>query len=167
MAVSGIDSLFGSQELTEIERLRREREAKNTLAQWGGGTDTVNLSDEGKRLAAEMQARKAREQEDRNQDEAAGQNRFAQPATGVSQGEEDGKEGAAEAAEGTGSKGNAGGGSSSSQVEQIKKQIEQLEAKMQRVAASAMPENAKESAISSYQAQIAELQAQLQKAAQG
>lgn len=82
MAISGIDSLFGSQELTEIERLRRERESKGMLGQSGGG-DTVSISDEGKRLAAEMQARKSGEQEPRGQEEQNAQDRFAASSIGI------------------------------------------------------------------------------------
>lgn len=162
MAISGIGSLLEPQDVTEIERLRRERESKGVLGQMGGGGDTVTLSDEGKRLAAEMQARQAKDQENRNQEEATDRDRFAATAAGIPQTEEEEAEGVAGGRGGSGA-----GGSGSSQVDQIKKQIQQLEAKMQSVASGGLPENIKESTLATYQAQIAELQSQLQQAQQG
>lgn len=168
MALSGIGSLLGSQESTEIERLRRERESKSALGQMGGNGDTVNISDEGKRLAAEMRARQARDQENQEAGERAdGRDRFASAAVGVSPDEEDEAADGTGAAEGAGGQGGASGSSDASEVARIEKQIEQLESKLQAVAASNMPETVKQSAINSYQAQIAELQARLQEAQKG
>ena len=138
MAISGIDSLFGSQELTEIERLRRERESKGMLGQSGGG-DTVSISDEGKRLAAEMQEQNA-------------QDRFAASSIGISG--EEGEEKQAGAAAG-------GGASSSSSAESVKKQIQQLKSKLESLASSSLPDNIKQSTMATYQAQIQELESQL------
>lgn len=162
MQISGLDSLFGTQELTESEKLRRSRQSGGILDQMGDrGSDTVTFSDEGRRLAAEMQARKAQEQDERNAGEKAGQDIMGKPAHAAASLEEDEEAAAAEDAGGSG--GGAGGGSSSS-AEEIKKQIQKLEAKMQTIAASGLPENVKESTLATYQAQIAELQSQLQAA---
>ena len=151
MAISGIDWLFGSQEFTEIERLRRDRQSKGILGQSGGG-DTVSISDEGKRLAAEMQARKSGEQEPRGQEEQNAQDRFAASSIGVSG--EEGEEKQAGAAAG-------GGASSSSSAESVKKQIQQLKSKLESLASSSLPDNIKQSTMATYQAQIQELESQL------
>lgn len=167
MSVSGIDSLFGAQELTETEKLRRDRKSRGVLEQLGEGGDTVSISDEGKRLAAEMQVRKTQEQEDQEKREndsrdLPGRN-AAVSATGAEEETEEAE--GAEAAQGGGGAG--GGSGSSGSVESIKKQIQQLEAKLQTIASSGLPENVKESTMATYQAQIAELQSQLQQAQQG
>lgn len=162
MDISGLGSLFGSQELTEIERLRRERESRGVLGNLGGGGDTVSISEEGRRLAEEMRARKAEEQKAQEQNSAA--DPFAAKAAGISGDEGDGAQaGAIPDAPG----GAQGGGDSSSQVESIKKQIEQLKAKMQSVASSGLPEKVKTSTVAAYQAQISELESQLQELQRG
>ncbi len=159
MAISGIDSLFGSQKLTEIERLRRERESKGILGQLGGGGDTVSISEEGKRLAAEMQARQSKSQEPREQEEGTAQDRFAANFAGIPGGEDEEKQAGAATGDGT---------SSSSSTESIKKQIQQLKAKLESLASSSLPDNVKQSTMASYQAQIQELESQLRaSAAQG
>lgn len=67
--------------------------------------------------------------------------------------------------ESTNESGKSGGsgssGASESTTDAIQKQIDQLQAKLQNVATSSLPENAKQSAMSMYQAQIAELEQQL------
>lgn len=160
MDISGLGSLFGSQELTEIERLRRERESRGVLGNLGMGSDTVSISEEGRRLSEEMQARKIAEQK---QDSAGSP--FAANAAGISGAEMSGEGGEAPAAAGAG--GASGGGDGSSQVEQIQKQIEQLKAKMQSVAASGLPEEVKASTVAAYQAQISELESQKQELLRG
>ena len=151
MAISGIDSLFGSQELTEIERLRRERESKGMLGQSGGG-DTVSISDEGKRLAAAMHPRKCGAQEPRRQEEENAQDRLGQGSIGVSVGDSEEKQAGAAA---------GGGASSSSSAESVKKQIQQLKSKLESLASSSLPDNIKQSTMATYQAQIQELESQL------
>lgn len=165
MSVSGIDSLFGTQELTETEKMRRDRKSKGVLEQLGGGEDTVTLSDEGKRLAAEMQARKTQEQEEQEKRENASKDLQGKSTAGALPAEDSTEEEAGGAAAAQG--GGGGGSGSSDSAESIKKQIQQLEAKLQTIASSGLPENVKESTMATYQAQIAELQAQLQQAQQG
>lgn len=174
MDISGLGSLFGSQELTEIERLRRERESKGALGNLGGGSDTVSISEEGRRLSEEMQARKAKEQKLQEQGESPARDPLAAKAAGISR-EENGEAGAVPDAPGDapgGAPGGAAGGAqsggdSSSQVESIQKQIEQLKAKMQSVASSALPEEVKASTVAAYQAQISELESQKQELLRG
>lgn len=165
MSVSGIDSLFGTQELTETEKLRRDRKSKGVLEQLGGGGDTVTLSDEGKRLAAEMQARKTQEQEEQEKRENASKDLQGKTATGALPTKDSAEEEAGGAAAAQG--GGGGSSGSSDSAESIEKQIQQLEAKLQAIASSGLPENVKESTMATYQAQIAELQSQLQQAQQG
>ena len=166
MDISGLGSLFGSQELTEIERLRRERESKGALGNLGGGSDTVSISEEGRRLSEEMQARKAKEQKLQEQGESLARDPLAAKAAGISR-EENGEAGAVPDAPGDAPGGAQSGGDSSSQVESIQKQIEQLKAKMQSVASSALPEEVKASTVAAYQAQISELESQKQELLRG
>lgn len=161
MDISGLGSLFGSQELTEIERLRRERESRGMPGSLGGGSDTVSISEEGRRLSEEMQARRAETQ--KLQEHSSAADPFAAKSAGIS-GE---SEQAGAAPEAPGGAGGSGGGDSSSQVEQIQKQIEQLKAKMQSVASSALPEEVKQSTVAAYQAQISELESQKQELLRG
>lgn len=167
MDISGLGSLFGSQELTEIERLRRERESKGVLGNLGGSGDTVSISEEGRRLSEEMQARKLEAQKLQEVDQDASHDNLTANAAGISGDEGDGAQAGAipDAPGSTG--GSQNGGDSSSQVESIQKQIEQLKAKMQSVASSALPEEVKASTVAAYQAQISELESQKQELLRG
>ncbi|MCH5276758.1 MAG: FlxA-like family protein [Desulfovibrionaceae bacterium] len=164
MDISGLGSLFGSQDLTEIERLRRERESKGALGSLGWNSDTVSISEEGRRLAEEMQARRAEalKLQDTDQDAAS----LAAHAAGISGQDGEARAGSVPDAP-SGAGGAQSGGDGSSQVESIKKQIEQLKAKMQSVASSALPEEVKASTVAAYQAQISELESQMQELQRG
>lgn len=153
MQISGYSPLFGTQETEESERVRRARSgADGSAISSFGGEDTVTISDEGRRLAEEMRLRKIQEEEDQER-------RMAKAQDGSSAPVGEGAEGAPE----TGAAGGGGGSSSSSSssVEDIKKQIQQLEAKLASTASSSLPENVKQSAMATYQAQIQELESQL------
>lgn len=171
MDISGLGSLFGSQELTEIERLRRERESRGVLGNLGGGSDTVSISEEGRRLAEEMQARKLEAQKLQEADQNASHDNLTANATRISAGISGDEDAGAQAGAIPDAPGSAGGsqngGDSSSQVESIQKQIEQLKAKMQSVASSALPEEVKASTVAAYQAQISELESQKQELLRG
>ena len=164
MQLSGIESLFGTQGLTEIEKIRRSRQESSTADESDVLVkDRVTISEEGRRLAEEMQARK-KQAEGSTLNAVTKNGESAESSSLLASSLPEGESRAA-AAEGKPSGGSGGGGNgSSSSSESIEAQIQSLQAKIQTIASSNLPESIKESTMATYQAQIAELQSQLQQA---
>lgn len=158
-----IGSAFGASnifDLSEISREENHRKFSGLAAQATPSGDTVDISDEARRLYSEMI------------------HKYDKPGSSTPQTEkipvvgEDNKEEVSENAEGAGGApasgaSSAGGGSSSSsadEVEKIKKQIESLKSQLMALASQAGAEgenSAAKSKMNALQSQIAALTAQL------
>jgi hypothetical protein len=161
MDISGLSSLFRTQETEETERVQRIRKERDTEEQStlfsSRKTDSVTISAEGRRMLEAMQENNAREQ---GKDQQGGQNDSASMQKGMTPGGSLSAPEDTEQAKGTGKSGGsgaAGGSGAGETADSIDEKIAKLEAKIQTVAKSEMPEASKQAAITSYQAQIAEL----------
>lgn len=160
MEISGYGSIFFSQEAEESARVARSKSNDQEGSALGllGGSDTVSISEEARKLAEKMLLEKQEEQR-RQEQEAQRQAGAALTGNGTAA-ESAGPENAAKAG-GAGGASGSGGSSSADQVQSIKEKIKQLEARLQTTASSSLPENVKQSQIGVLQSQINELQQQL------
>lgn len=169
MEISGYGNIFFSQEAEESARARRSKSTEQEGSALGllGGSDTVSISEEARKLAEKMLLEKQEEEQRREQEQEVQRQVNASltgngPAAGNAK-----QESAAGAVEGTeeanGASGGgpSGGSSSDDQIASIKKKIQELQAKLQTTASSSLPENVKQSQVGVLQSQINELQQQL------
>lgn len=163
MEISGYGSIFSAQESEELARLKRNNSEEKDGSALGllGGSDTVSISEQGRKLAEKMLLEK--EEEQKRQEQQAQQKAFS--AQGGNAGAAGDAQSGGEAAQGAGGAGGASG-SGSSDAASIEKQIQQVQARMESVASGNLPEQVKTSQISVLQAQLNELQQQLVQARQ-
>ena len=169
MEISSYGSIFFAQEMDETSRISLNRD-KNGEQEKGstelfGGSDTVTISEEARKLSEKLLLEKQEEQ--RRQEQEDQQKADAQ-TTAARNAERNGAAGQSSAAASSGASGSGGGGggssSSSSSAENIKAQIQQVEARLQTIASSSQSESIKSSQMAMLQAQLAELQQQLNQA---
>ncbi len=163
MEISGYGSIFFSQEAEESARANRSKNDDQEGSALGilGGSDTVSISEEARKLAEKMLMEKQEEQE-RQEQEAQQKAYLAQAGNSSSakDTQQSGATGTAGAAQGSGGSGGA------SDTANIEKQIQQVQARMQSIASGNLPEEVKTSQVSVLQAQLNELQQQLVQAQQ-
>jgi len=153
MRISAYTASLDLQQAAEREQLPQPRSERASPQKQRASGDTVTVSEEARRLAAEMQQRreeKAVQEESLSLDSSSEKERaarrtassptYAMPQAGRLPRQD---------------------GASSEHSSTIEKQIEQLQSRLQNIAASTLPEGVKQSMMTSFQAQILELQAQL------
>lgn len=158
MKISGYGSIFFSQEAEESARAARGKNNGQEGSALGlpGGSDTVSISEEARKLSEKMLLEKQEEQRRQSSAAPAGNGPAADNAE---------QQGAAEAGGSAGASG-SGGSSSADQIQSIREKIRQLEARLQSIASSSLPENVKASQMNVLQAQVNDLQQQLNAMAQ-
>ncbi len=140
-----IDDFLVTTSQIELEEERRREQEENTKssppASWKA--DKVSISDQ----AREMQQAAAAADVEKNEadDKAAAQEAWGKLHEAVDR-----------------AQGNASGSSSEDQIEALERKIEELQSRMAQIAGSnSMPEDTKESMVSSLNAQISQLVSQL------
>lgn len=165
MEISGYGSIFFSQEAEESARAARGKNNGQEGSALGlpGGSDTVSISEEARKLSEKMLLEKQEEQ--RRQEQEQSRQSSAAPAGNGPAADNAEQQGAAEAGGSAGASG-SGGSSSADQIQSIREKIRQLEARLQSIASSSLPENVKASQMNVLQAQVNDLQQQLNAMAQ-
>ena len=163
MEISGYGSIFFSQEAEESARAARGKNNGQEGSALGlpGGSDTVSISEEARKLSEKMLLEK---QEEQRRQEQSRQSSAALAGNGPAADNAE-QQGAAEAGGSAGASG-SGGSSSADQIQSIREKIRQLEARLQSIASSSLPENVKASQMNVLQAQVNDLQQQLNAMAQ-
>ena len=166
MSISGIGDLLGSGNASAAYKVGLGSNTIRTSSSSSSSGDTVDISDEAKKLFSEKIHMYDRGSSTTVSSNAAqsDSDTFAETADGDTETSSDNST-TADSSSKTGGAG-GGGGSSSSSVEQIKKQIESLKSQLTSVTSQAGsdPSGATESKIQSLEAQIATLEAQLAEA---
>lgn len=169
MSISGIGDLLGSGNASAAYKVGLGSNTIRTSSSSSSYGDTVDISDEAKKLFSEKIHMYDRGSSTTVSSNAAqsDSDTFAETADGDTETSSDSST-TADSSSKTGGAGGGGGGggSSSNSVEQIKKQIESLKSQLTSVTSQAGsdPSGATESKIQSLEAQIATLEAQLAEA---
>ena len=137
-----ISDLFGAQQAGSVEsiaqRPKEDKEEALLPSSWGG--DTVTFSAEARALQQSSSTPSKEKEEDTSGKEAADKlSEIIKKATG------------------SGSSGSGG----TSELEALEKRLKELQSRLAQVATSSMPEEAKEGAMASLNAQISQISAQI------